>query len=29
MPAKRVEAMDAPEMFGELANQTLQVRGPR
>jgi uncharacterized protein YfaS (alpha-2-macroglobulin family) len=29
MPATRVEAMYAPEMFGELPNQALQVRGPR
>jgi uncharacterized protein YfaS (alpha-2-macroglobulin family) len=29
MPATRVEAMYAPEMFGELPNQALLVRGPR
>jgi hypothetical protein len=29
LPATRVEAMYAPEMFGELPNQALVVRGPR
>jgi len=29
LPTTRVEAMYAPEMFGELPNETLQVRGSR
>jgi hypothetical protein len=29
LPTTRVEAMYAPEMFGELPNEPLQVRGPR